>query len=307
MDLADALDANDGSLKSETLYSPWSNLSVRFEVIGAEQADKYLETYEDDYRRLRQSHAEALASDMDTDNWRPDGDTIKFMEKPDGAIVLGDGQHRLTAIKISGIAQEMIVVEGVPVVAYDTMGVALPRNFADALRRDAFTNTLLRQALVSLIERWELGRSLGDTKKITNARKREIHTMYVKEINRAMDLTVGRVKRVDMPAAMIAFSWFILRSKDEVKAMEFMEGLLTGAGTYMLPGNPIITLSNFLKDHAEDRLTRMELAHYVFQAWNAFREEDPIEVAKGQPPYRKLYRLQKPSGIVTRENMAEPK
>src|SRR5258708_24326724 len=141
MELYDAMDSNFGSLTSESLVSPWSGVSVRFEVIGREQALKYLETYKEDYRKLRKSHVKTLSSDMMTDNWRFDGDTIKFMDE-DGAIVLGDGQHRLKPGAETGIAQEFLVVSDIPVVTYDTMGAALPRNFADALRRSHFNNTI---------------------------------------------------------------------------------------------------------------------------------------------------------------------
>jgi hypothetical protein len=78
-------------------------------------------------------HRTALeyAGAMERDEWIVNGESIKISEPDDdGNTRLLDGQHRLQAIVISNIAQELIVVSGLPWNAQETMDQGRRRSLA---------------------------------------------------------------------------------------------------------------------------------------------------------------------------------
>lgn len=81
---------------------------VKFEMVTPIIAMQYLAT-QGRNRRLNPSRVGNYSSDMATDNWEINGETIKFNE--DGQLI--DGQHRLNAIIKSGQATELLVICGI--------------------------------------------------------------------------------------------------------------------------------------------------------------------------------------------------
>lgn len=67
-------------------------------------------------RRMRRATAEAYARDMESGDWRENGDAICFAV--DGTLL--DGQHRLTAVVLSGISVPLLIVRDLPRETQDT-------------------------------------------------------------------------------------------------------------------------------------------------------------------------------------------
>lgn len=78
------------------------------EVITPEKADEYL-SLNSGNRSLRKSHIARLAAEMKQGNWQCTHQGIAFNDKG----ILIDGQHRLHAVKMSGVCVEMQVTRGV--------------------------------------------------------------------------------------------------------------------------------------------------------------------------------------------------
>ncbi|MFI6737421.1 hypothetical protein ACIBI9_31235 [Nonomuraea sp. NPDC050451] len=265
------------------------DVTVWFEDIGPSRADELLKTYKVDYRKFRPSYAEGLARDMENGNWNFDGSPIRI----DIEENLFDGQHRLNAVRKSKTTQRFCVIAGLPVKAYDTTDSGLARTYADSLRRRGYNNVSMRTALIKLIDRWNNGLSLGDTKRRTPPELDAVHNKNMDSINWAISNTVSTSYKVDMPPAMVAFAWWSLGQLDTTDCKTFMVGVAEGEN--LRKGQPIYTLRERLRNDAEERYTRNEYAHLTFQAWNAFRDS------------KELTRLQFPSGLVSRDNMAVPR
>jgi hypothetical protein len=270
------------------------NIKVYFGPVGPAKAKSLLETYHVDYRKYRPTYAEGLSRDMVNKYWNFDGSPIRIDDKKN----LFDGQHRLNAVSISDTTQVFLIIEGLPEKAYDTTDTGLPRNHGDTLRRRGYNNVSVRAALVKLIARWEEGRSLSDTKRLTHSELDAYHDKYVDTITRSVALTVGTARKVFVPTGVMAFVWWKLRQTctdsggDPSQADEFL--MAVAEGEHLQRGMPEYALRERLLHSAEEGLTRNELAHYFFQAWNAKREG------------RELIRVSLPRGIVGRNNMAEP-
>lgn len=78
------------------------------EIITPEKADEYL-SLNSGNRLLRKSHIAKLAAEMKQGNWQCTHQGIAFNDKG----ILVDGQHRLHAVKMSGVCVEMQVTRGV--------------------------------------------------------------------------------------------------------------------------------------------------------------------------------------------------
>jgi hypothetical protein len=75
-------------------------MEAKITLITPELAEKFLEKNSNNYRKLSEKVVKAYQIDMETGNWKFNGDSIKFNKS--GQLV--DGQHRLTAISRSGIS-----------------------------------------------------------------------------------------------------------------------------------------------------------------------------------------------------------
>lgn len=262
---------------------------VWFEDIGPARAEELLKTYKVDYRKFKPSYAEGLARDMQNGDWIFDGSPIRI----DIEDNLFDGQHRLRAVAKSNTTQRFQIIAGLPVKAYDTTDTGLARTYGDSLRRRGFNNVSMRTALVKLIDRWKGGQSLGDTKRRTAPELDAVHNDNLDSINWAISNAVSTSYKVHMPPAMVAFSWWALGQISYTDCKTFMVGVAEGEN--LRKGQPIYTLRERLRNDAEEHYSRNEYAHLTFQAWNAFRDG------------KEIHRLQFPSGVVSRDNMAVPR
>jgi hypothetical protein len=259
-----------------------------FETVGPERAKQLMSTYHEDYRKYRPKYAEGLARDMKASRWNFDGSPIRV----DVNGNLFDGNHRMHAVEMSETIQTFLFVVGLPVTAYNTTDTGLARSYRDNLRRRGYQNVTLRASLIRLIAKWEAGLGLDDTKRLTNAESDIVNDTHVDTINRALELAMTTSRRIDLPASLWAFSWWVLYRIDLEKAHEFL--VAASQGEHIGKGDPAYALRNRLYDERENGRTRNELMHLVFQAWNAFMRGE------------KITRLQFPKSFVSRDKMEVP-
>jgi len=282
---------DDKTYPAETsvLRSPDGEVYVWFEYVGPERAKQLLKTYRVDYRKMRPTHRDTLARDMENGYWQFDGSPGRIDEKGN----LLDSQHRLHAIIQSNTTQLMLFVGGLPVKAYDTIDQGLPRNYGDLLRKRGYNNVSARTAITKLIARWEEGKSLDATSRYTNSELDMYHDRYGDTITRAIASTMGASRKVDMPPAMISFLWWLLSRIDSNDAYTFMTGVIEGEN--LRSGMPAKALRDRLRRERDTDLSRMDYAHLTFQAWNAFREGVNI------------HRLHLTQNVLTRNRLIDPK
>ena len=81
-------------------------MEAKITIITPELAKKFLGKNSNNYRKLSEKVVRSYQIDMETGNWKFNGDSIKFNKS--GQLV--DGQHRLTAILRSGVSIPMVVI-----------------------------------------------------------------------------------------------------------------------------------------------------------------------------------------------------
>lgn len=94
-------------------------------LITPQQAGKWLET-KGPNRKLSPRHVEYLANEIKMGRWNLTHQGIAFSD--DGRLI--DGQHRLAAIKASGMATNMMVTTGIEVGHFAIVDRGMPRNMA---------------------------------------------------------------------------------------------------------------------------------------------------------------------------------
>ncbi len=97
------------------------------ETIDRAKALEYLQKRAPHQRSLRLNHVESLAGEMIRGEWKLTGQPIIFDEHDK----LIDGQHRMEAVVLSGVAIQTMVTRGIAPVAYNCIDGGIVRSVAD--------------------------------------------------------------------------------------------------------------------------------------------------------------------------------
>lgn len=187
------------------------NVTADFEVVTPEMADKWLTESNKMNRPIRLRRLDMYADAMTEHEFESlNGQTITF----DDAGVLTDGQHRLAAIRASGIAQEMLVVRGVTTTSRSTVDDGAKRVFSDDLAMNGIVNSTVKAALFKKILVWD---TYGGLESWQNVRWTRKHMAL------RWGLYQEQVENSEFEARRFAARWSMVGN---VGAMQFMYWLL---------------------------------------------------------------------------------
>lgn len=124
--------------------------SVRAKVrlVTPEQASEWLEKRNTHNRPLSDLFAGRYAADMRGGRWAVNGQGVVFADN--GTLL--DGQHRLKGIVVAGVAVPLMVVEGVPSTAFDTLDQGRKRSFGQYLAMDGEKQSCALAAAVQWVQ-----------------------------------------------------------------------------------------------------------------------------------------------------------
>lgn len=260
-------------------------------------AQYWLDTYNLHNRNLVDNRAKVLAADMNNEDWKFNGDTIRFGIDPDGDIILLDGQHRLAALLVSGKTYAFLVVTGLEATTQETMDFGAKRSFADVLHLRGASSTTQLSALVGRIYQWEngtlrsgnSGRTKGTVAQLT--RKWQELGDVSDHLNRGV--TCG--KRLHAAPSMFALCSYVFSEveknqeggphrteKDDADSLPdtdfFFDRLYDGEA--LVEGNPILSLRNmfFNNQASKQRYSDGTLLAMTIKAWNYYREGKQLKV-----------------------------
>lgn len=242
-------------------------------------------------RRLNDAKAAQYARDMRAGNWQFNGDPIRFDAK--GRLL--DGQHRLTAIKMSGTTQRMLVITNLPETTQDTMDIGRPRRMSDQLQISEEAHSTLLAAVLRIVTAYELGARAFSTASPTQAEMRNFLRAHP-QVRRAAELASKARKYVPAMPSAFGATYFLAARKDvELAELFFAHQLLEGTGLHS--GDPAHTLLRRLSfaRSTGQRMVLDDQIRYILLAWNAFRDG------------RHLVKLQAPKGGWTTDSFPEPR
>lgn len=275
-----------------------------YETITPHQAAQWLEANleEGHNRNLRRERAEAFARDMESGNWRDNGETIKF--DWNGRLV--DGQHRLAALVRAGIPHRFLVVRGVDPDSIHTIDMGVARRYSDVLRMNGVPNGLQMAAMERRLYLWKrkgikVARG-GAAKAPTSTELLEFregyHQLLGLALSRGQDL---RKKFARVSPATFGAAYILFVEKDAAMADAFFDMLLSGVGFGDDRRHPVLVLRERLADGSRQfeakRTNEDEKLALMIRAWNHFRSGTPVStlyITVGSKP-------------LTDETMPEPK
>jgi hypothetical protein len=250
-------------------------------LIDKALADKWLETNIRN-RKMSNRVCRHIIQTLRLGHFMCNGETIIFDE--DGNLC--EGQHRLTAVSVTGIPIVCVVVYGVSRKAMDTLGCGKTRTVGDVLGMEKHKNHNQLAATINAVHPFLQGEGRNINKnnsdKFTAVIAKEILAENP-EIVASVAFGVKHRKETPITHSTLATIHFLTTSFGGEVGKRFMDGFVSGVG--LQSGSPILIVRNFLtrrKIEAKFSKLRPDNAHYVIatliKAWNAYATGRKLEL-----------------------------
>ena len=228
-------------------------------------------------RSISPDRVKAYARDMTSGFWVYNGETIK--RTADGVII--DGQHRLEAIVLSGVAVEVEVIEDLLLDVQATIDMGRGRSVSDTLglKGEQYTRNLA--AVSKRIWQWEQGNvRFGNNPAPTPS---EIQATLIKYPSLRRSAEMGaRMTAAFKPskASVMGTVHHLFNQVDKDDAAAFFAYFETGAE--MPLGHPVLALRNrYTQDRANLRATPFHVGvGCSIRCWNAMRKGESMSIVK---------------------------
>jgi hypothetical protein len=260
-------------------------------------AKKWLTQNAENNRRPKWSKIPGYARDMKHGDWNSDsGETIKF----DTAGTLIDGQNRLMAVILADVPIEFDVAYNVPTEAMQVIDSGASRGAGDSMRIAGATDRMRSAAIVRWAIMWDAGIYLGTGSKLSPTRS-EVINRYREDperFNAAATRATDCQNRGLGTGAPSGVAYYLFSRIDGEATHAFFDQYVSGANLPIF--SPILALRNKMARLRTDRLTRPEQLGYFIRAWNAVRDDKPLE--------RIILLRSKPGepSVLTNENFPQP-
>lgn len=253
-----------------------SATNSRIMKIGPKKAAELIATNKNN-RPLNIRHVDSLAAAMANGEWAQTGDPIRLNK--DGH--LQDGQHRLSAIVMSGQTLEFHVVTGISDQAFDFIDIGLRRNHGQMLARHGELNYNQLGSAITWFSLFEKAVDSKDTgiyapSGVSRPRMAEVQDILSRHPDLRIHVSATHGKRL-LPGGLAAALRYIFSQKDKALAVEFFESL--DSGENLKKSTPIYALrERLLADfRSRSKLPIYTKAIYAVKAWNLLRRNTPCK------------------------------
>lgn len=265
------LDGRGSATATSGQYATWM-------LVTPELAAQWL-TQNGPNRAIKRERVATLAAAMQRGEWAVTGEAIKIGE--DG--LLHDGQHRLSAVVLSGVPMQTLVVFNIPTTAFDVMDTGVSRKPGDVLAIHGVASSITLAAMIRRVIAWER----RGTWEIDHG---ALQAITVREIVDAMDTHPSFLSdvrfggRISTAVGRTTTFWSIFVNRlcaiSDEDAQRFFDRLISGAG--LAETSPELALRKALQDPYR-KITQTEVAAYVIKAWNNYRDAVPTKLMRFRP------------------------
>lgn len=210
---------------------------------------------------------------IEAGGWLNNGETIKLSRGP--VVRLLDGQHRLEAIRRSGITVHCLVVRGLDPKTQATIDIGRKRSAADQLTINGEANGHVVAAILRRVWLWDIGDRHWVTSPAPSPAELGRVLQEYPEIRRSAEVantTYGKFKMLPKSALGTGHHLFSRVTKaDEIDVVpEFFSRI--GDGANLETGDPVLTLRNrAIRDRGTNvRFPAAQAMGYLVHAWNAY-------------------------------------
>lgn len=201
--------------------------------------------------------------------WKLNGEAVKLAS--DGTLL--DGQHRLSAIVMAGVAVEMLVISNLDPALQETMDAGRKRTTADAFAISGESNSAVLASIARRVWMWDRGGlRFPSSPSPSTAELRHTLEQYP-SLRRSAEIA-SRTYLHFRPTvqAVTGTTHHLFNQIDEGLTAEFFAQLASGAG--LESGHPVLTLRNRI---TSDKMLHKKVPFHLgvalnIRAWNALRE-----------------------------------
>lgn len=237
-------------------------MKTEIKNITPEWASKILAEKNAGNRPINRVHVESLAKEMLRGKWKLNGDTICLNDER-----LIDGQHRLSAVALSGVTIQAFVIYGLSSDVFDTKDVGKKRSAGDTLGVIGEANASRMAAALVMVDKYMTSRA-DKSVVYSNTEIKELLQKY-SGLRYCMN-TAHKLRGLIQPSVLDACH-YLFRQKDEKLADEFVEKITFG--TDMSEGSPWYVLRERLMANslAKAKLSKAYIMALCIKAWNHAR------------------------------------
>lgn len=266
---------------------PGAKFSSRIELITPKIAERYLEMRPENQRNIKKHDLEDLKDALRSDQWKFTGDPIRFNTHGE----LFDGQHRLLAIKETGISAKCLVQRNVPDDAVMVIDIGAKRSPGDLLKIAGYNYTSNVAAVIRHvtsvyeIEAGKYGPSSLAKRKCPPETLLEWANTHGDALIDACKATMGKdAKQVCSPPALFGSLYYMFAEYNRSGASQFFHLLIhgmdeNGQGFEYGRQDPVYQLRRFLLDlktSKHKRRPNFYKAAMVIKAWNLFQDREKV-------------------------------
>jgi hypothetical protein len=246
-------------------------------------ATEWLENYNDRNRPLKPSHVRAIAADIAAGRWVVNATPIQFDTR--GRLI--DGQHRLQAIVLAGVAVRILVARDIQEEAWEVIDQVVPRRPKDVLGHFGEKNVVTLAAVSRVVWGWTEMKKAGQDarlgpflsgKKFTNGIAIEIVKTYPEVRDAVMFVDGNKNARKLFTSSIGGFMHWLLASIDRGAAEEFILSVTDGADLSKTDGRLALNRLNVRWAIDGRKISQEVRVACAIKAWNAWRSGQPIVV-----------------------------
>lgn len=250
-------------------------------------------------RPISQPWVDYLARQMTDGLWRMNGEPLIFSNR--GKLL--NGQHRLSAVVVSGRTVTFPVVRGVASSTFTTMDQNRVRSAGQVLTMSGEKNGFLIAAVCRKLYCWKHEGHVGGKMKISPD---ELSRVLKEHPELRDSVEIGKkVTSVPVPVdgSMVAFCHWLFHQASPRKASAFFETLETGVASYR--DDPAIILRNRFYKERENarRWGGTELLAIFVRAWNYYINDKPVSKLAIKPDQDGTYQVPDIIGLGSKQGL----
>lgn len=239
-------------------------------------------------RPLNKTLVNQYKADIEAGSWRITHQGVALDTTP----ALQDGQHRLTAIFETGVAQPMMVAVGMDPGNFAYIDIGRNRKYSDVLALEGYTDTYALGATARLVYLYQ-HKDFISTHKVSNAQVMELVESDENGFTNAMTMGRRLQKGMLMTRTAAGAGYYVVRKVNPATMVnDFFEALITGED---IPhGDPRPRLVRAIANSQRSKMRRPgpEQLALLIKTWNAW--------AEGRSPDILAWRKAEPMPRVTR-------
>lgn len=231
-------------------------------------------------RPLSTRRAKLLADAMVRGEWVFNGDAIRVSRS---GVVL-DGQHRLSAVMMSGVSIDAILINGLDDSVFDTIDTGSSRTCGDVLSITGVKNANVVAAALSLYFAWKkTGNPFHGSpeSKPTHKQAEQLleDTPTIKDSATAS--TSHAWCRKYLTASITTFCMTVFSEVDKDAASEFFSELEDGVFSYA--SSPVMRLRDRVMEDRADKISGMSRGYkiaIIFKAFKLYRNKSSVKTLR---------------------------